>query len=88
LKFLGNKELSHFAALLFLAVWHGLHFGYYIAFFNEFLIVTRERDVSITREFLFVACVNWLDCTLCYSTWHFSRNYSIHNNEQLFLLLN
>lgn len=45
LKFLGNKQVSQLAALLFLAVWHGLHSGYYVCFFNEFIVMKFERDV-------------------------------------------
>lgn len=45
LKFLGNKLLSQFLTLFFLAVWHGLHSGYYVCFFNEFIVMKMERDV-------------------------------------------
>ena len=30
--------------LLFLAVWHGFHSGYYLVFFNEFLSIKVERE--------------------------------------------
>lgn len=46
LKFLGNRNISHLSALMFLAVWHGFHSGYYITFFLEFLIIHFERLVS------------------------------------------
>ncbi|XP_076333095.1 lysophospholipid acyltransferase 5-like isoform X2 [Tachypleus tridentatus] len=46
LKFLGNKLLSQAVTLLFLALWHGLHSGYYVCFFNEFIVMKMERDVS------------------------------------------
>lgn len=46
LKFLGNRLVSQFATLLFLAVWHGFHSGYYVCFFFEFMVVYMERDVS------------------------------------------
>lgn len=45
LRFLGNKQLSQLLALLFLAVWHGLHSGYYVCFFNEFIVMKFEKDV-------------------------------------------
>ncbi|XP_067142730.1 lysophospholipid acyltransferase 5-like [Centruroides vittatus] len=45
LRFLGNKLLSQFLTLLFLAVWHGLHSGYYVCFLNEFIVMKMERDV-------------------------------------------
>ncbi|XP_037075411.1 lysophospholipid acyltransferase 5-like [Pollicipes pollicipes] len=45
LRFLGNKELSQFLTLMFLAVWHGYHLGYFVVFFMEFAIVLWERKV-------------------------------------------
>lgn len=54
LKFLGNKSVSHISTLVFLAVWHGLHSGYFMCFFMEFLIVMVERQVSQSRSFAFV----------------------------------
>lgn len=33
--------------LIFLALWHGLHSGYYHCFFMEFVVTYFERDVSI-----------------------------------------
>ncbi|KAJ8964232.1 hypothetical protein NQ314_005061 [Rhamnusium bicolor] len=45
LKFLGNRQLSQFAALLFLAIWHGFHTGYYVCFFFEFIVIYMERDM-------------------------------------------
>lgn len=47
LKFLGNRVCSQFLALLFLAAWHGHHFGYYVCFFMEFIIMIFEKDVEI-----------------------------------------
>jgi len=44
LKFLGNKMISQVTTLVFLAVWHGFHAGYYVTFFNEFATVTVERQ--------------------------------------------
>lgn len=32
--------------MLFLAVWHGLHSGYYVTFVHEFIVMYVERDVS------------------------------------------
>lgn len=46
LKFLNNKNISHISALLFLAVWHGFHDGYYMTFFFEFLLIHFEKEVS------------------------------------------
>lgn len=46
LKFLGNRNISHISALMFLAVWHGFHSGYYMTFFMEFVIIHFEKEVS------------------------------------------
>nr|CAD7202608.1 unnamed protein product [Timema douglasi] len=46
LKFMGNRYISQAAALMFLAVWHGLHTGYYMCFAMEFLVMKLEKDVS------------------------------------------
>lgn len=46
LKFLGNAYLSQAITILFLAVWHGLESGYFVAFSNEFLQVYFEKQVS------------------------------------------
>ncbi|KAG5887089.1 hypothetical protein JTB14_018257 [Gonioctena quinquepunctata] len=46
LKFLGNRFISQIAALLFLAVWHGLHSGYYLCFFFEFAVMYMERELK------------------------------------------
>lgn len=47
LKFLGSKIYSQVMTLLFLALWHGFHSGYYHCFFMEFIVLYFERDVSI-----------------------------------------
>lgn len=46
LKFLGNRYLSQAISLIFLAVWHGFHSGYYVCFFFEFVVMFMERDVK------------------------------------------
>lgn len=51
LKFMNNRHISQFASLLFLALWHGFHTGYYVCFMFEFLIIYFERDVSIVINF-------------------------------------
>ena len=38
--------MSQTATLAFLAVWHGWHAGYYITFFNEFIVISFEKDFS------------------------------------------
>ncbi|XP_060533674.1 lysophospholipid acyltransferase 5 [Cylas formicarius] len=46
LKFFGNKNVSQFAALLFLAAWHGVHSGYYLTFLFELVVMYMEREVK------------------------------------------
>ncbi|GFU08843.1 lysophospholipid acyltransferase 5 [Nephila pilipes] len=46
LKFLGNRYISQAAALSFLAIWHGLHSGYYVCFLSEFIVMYFEKDVE------------------------------------------
>ncbi|CAG8448610.1 24421_t:CDS:2 [Dentiscutata erythropus] len=41
--FLGNKQLSSIISLIFLALWHGLHAGYYICFSLEFVDIEVEK---------------------------------------------
>ncbi|XP_042872826.1 lysophospholipid acyltransferase 5-like isoform X2 [Penaeus japonicus] len=48
LRFLNNRYISQFAALVFLAVWHGLHSGYYACFFMEFVVINFEKDLAST----------------------------------------
>lgn len=50
LRFLGSKQLSQLAALLFLALWHGLHSGYYLCFLNEFIVMKFERDARLLLQ--------------------------------------
>lgn len=45
LKFLNNRQASQLGALVFLAVWHGFHSGYYMCFLMEFLVMVCEREV-------------------------------------------
>ncbi|KAI9247988.1 MBOAT, membrane-bound O-acyltransferase family-domain-containing protein [Phascolomyces articulosus] len=47
LKFLGNKQLSQFGALAFLAIWHGFHINYFTTFFCEFSVTLCE---SVLRK--------------------------------------
>ncbi|KAF5287340.1 hypothetical protein FQA39_LY15943 [Lamprigera yunnana] len=46
LKCLGNRYYSQGITLLFLAVWHGFHSGYYVCFTLEFIVMYLEKDVS------------------------------------------
>ncbi|XP_076032555.1 lysophosphatidylcholine acyltransferase 3 protein nessy isoform X1 [Oratosquilla oratoria] len=47
LRFLNNRSVSQAAALIFLAVWHGLHSGYYACFLMEFLVMRFEKDLTL-----------------------------------------
>ncbi|KAL7734349.1 hypothetical protein ACLKA6_010686 [Drosophila palustris] len=46
LKFLNNRNISYGAALGFLAIWHGFHSGYYMAFLMEYMIVSTEKQIE------------------------------------------
>ncbi|KAL9970371.1 hypothetical protein ACROYT_G022734 [Oculina patagonica] len=46
LRFLGNKNLSHFLTLMFLALWHGLFVGYFACFLGEFVIMLMEKQIT------------------------------------------
>lgn len=50
LKFLNNRNISQASALLFLAVWHGYHSGYYMTFFMEFMLIQFEKGVSAVES--------------------------------------
>ena len=41
---------SQLGTLVFLAVWHGYHSGYYVCFFNEFITMNFERDIMNILE--------------------------------------
>ncbi|CAB0017009.1 unnamed protein product [Nesidiocoris tenuis] len=47
LKFLGNKYYSQLGVLVYLALWHGLHSGYYMCFFMEFISVMMEKELEV-----------------------------------------
>lgn len=48
--FLGNKDLSQLLTLVFLAVWHGFHSGYYVTFLFEFIVVHIDRDAAKVKN--------------------------------------
>ncbi|XP_052286227.1 lysophospholipid acyltransferase 5-like [Dreissena polymorpha] len=52
LKFLGSVQASQSVTLLYLAVWHGLHSGYYMNFFLEFIMVNGETQLSSVLRLL------------------------------------
>lgn len=67
LRFLNNRYISQFAALVFLAVWHGLHSGYYACFFMEFVVINFEKDVShrLWRRLLLLTYATHHDIFYC-----------------------
>ncbi|XP_071805143.1 lysophospholipid acyltransferase 5-like [Asterias amurensis] len=60
LKFLNNRYISQTAAVMFLAVWHGMYIGYYICFGLEIFITTCELFVqdAVKRSPPFAKFVN------------------------------
>ena len=64
LRFLNNKNLSSLGTLLFLALWHGFHIGYYITFLFEFLIISVEseffRITAGTKSNFITLTLGWL----------------------------
>lgn len=67
LKFLNNRHISHGATLLFLAVWHGFHSGYYMCFLMEFIVMNFEKEIETIfkrnesfMRFCSTTPINWL----------------------------
>ena len=46
LKWLGNKDASQLGTLVYLALWHGIHTGYFHNFFMEYIIMFAEKGVG------------------------------------------
>jgi len=44
--FLGSRQASQAITLIFLALWHGFHSGYYMTFFMEFAIMVLEKELQ------------------------------------------
>ncbi|KAI9309286.1 MBOAT, membrane-bound O-acyltransferase family-domain-containing protein [Cunninghamella echinulata] len=49
LKWMGSKTYSQVGTLVFLAIWHGFHLGYFVTFLMEFLDLKAE---SILRKWI------------------------------------
>lgn len=45
LRFLGNKLISHFITLAFVALWHGIAPGFFLCFIGEFVIIVMEQQL-------------------------------------------
>lgn len=43
---MGNKVYSHALTLVYLAIWHGYHLGYFLLFWLEFACVMAQRQVN------------------------------------------
>ena len=43
-----HNNIVQVATLIFLAIWHGFHAGYYLTFFNEFVTIMVERQFLST----------------------------------------
>lgn len=50
LRFLNNRNYSQLGALVFLALWHGFHSGYYVCFAIEFAVMIFEREVKKNEQ--------------------------------------
>ncbi|XP_030843010.1 lysophospholipid acyltransferase 5 [Strongylocentrotus purpuratus] len=51
LKFLGNRQLSQFVTLMFLALWHGVYIGYFHCFlFQLFTLTFDEQWLKVWRK--------------------------------------
>ncbi|CAG8607359.1 5216_t:CDS:2 [Paraglomus occultum] len=50
--FLNSKTISSLGVLFFLALWHGLHTGYFMCFFLEFVDMEAEKRWSKRVEFI------------------------------------
>ncbi|KAF7634751.1 hypothetical protein Mgra_00005785 [Meloidogyne graminicola] len=51
LKWLGNKYYSHLITLLYLAVWHGYHLGYFLLFSFEFMCMIAQQQFYLFISF-------------------------------------
>ncbi|ORY00285.1 MBOAT-domain-containing protein [Basidiobolus meristosporus CBS 931.73] len=59
MRFMGNKHISTFATLFFLAIWHGVHIGYFVCFATEFIDMMAEQAGSR----IMAPYVNWMYTT-------------------------
>lgn len=71
LRFLGNKLISHFITLFFVALWHGIAPGFFLCFIGEFVIIVIEQQVSISSLLAILVChlenqVHHYSKILCY----------------------
>jgi len=69
LKWVGNRNVSAFSALFFLAIWHGLHVGYFLCFCLEYFDMEAEKKIQrITAPFakyLKASGIQFVICSHC-----------------------
>ncbi|EPZ31578.1 Membrane bound O-acyl transferase, MBOAT domain-containing protein [Rozella allomycis CSF55] len=91
LKFLGSKQLSSIISLLFLALWHGFHPGYFFCFSLEFFMMEAEQrwirrlSGKTPKALNKVVGFFWAKFGLCYSfiafeRLSFSKFYSVYSD--------
>ncbi|CAK1588333.1 unnamed protein product [Parnassius mnemosyne] len=77
LKFLGNRNLSQLFTLLFLALWHGIRSGYYVTFFNEFIIMFMEKEFESIISKTEIYKQMWSNSIISYFLYAFLKMYTI-----------
>jgi len=84
LRFVGVKAFSHFCSLFFLALWHGLHVGYFTVFLFQFLVINAEKSfVEILSKFHFCQrllsdpILTWIPSTIGFIYLHLFLGYAI-----------
>lgn len=51
LQWLGSRKYSHLITLIYLAVWHGYHLGYFVLFIFEFsCVIAQKQFYSLLRK--------------------------------------
>ncbi|XP_055387820.1 lysophospholipid acyltransferase 5 [Condylostylus longicornis] len=66
LKFLNNRTISYASALLFLAMWHGFHSGYYMSFLLEYSVITFEKQFeSLWSKYILAKYSNIINSNIC-----------------------
>ncbi|XP_053624462.1 lysophospholipid acyltransferase 5-like [Plodia interpunctella] len=77
LKFLGDRNLSQLLTLLFLAIWHGIRSGYYVTFFNEFIIIYMEKELESILKKTIIYEKMWSNVFIKYLMYIFLKMYTI-----------
>ncbi|KAL0902652.1 hypothetical protein ABMA27_000476 [Loxostege sticticalis] len=77
LKFLGDRNLSQGCTLLFLALWHGTRSGYYMTFFNEFMIMYMEKEFESIISKTNIYKRMWANTAISYALYFLLKLYTI-----------